>query len=139
VLEHIFTPETMLNEVRRVLAPRGVFGGDSRNRFDPFFKEPHVGIRWVGFMPRRWMAWYVRWRTRLNYTATHTRLLSHRELANALKATFGSSWRIVIPDAVAYGAPRRASEIVEWLNRVAALRPVLVRVAPSHIALARRA
>ncbi len=139
VLEHIFTPETMLTEVRRVLAPRGVFGGDSRNRFDPFFKEPHVGIRWVGLMPRDWMARYVHWRTRLNYTATHTRLLSHTELAKALKMAFGSDWRIVIPDAAAYGAPRRASEVVERINRVGVVRPVLVRIAPSHIALARKA
>lgn len=139
VLEHIFTPETMLREVRRVLAPRGVFGGDSRNRFDPFFKEPHVGIRWVGFMPRRWMARYVFWRTRLDYTATHTRLLSHGELAAALKAAFGSNWRIVIPEAAAYGAPRRAGEVVEQINRVRVLRPLLVRIAPSHIALAHRA
>lgn len=137
VLEHIFTPATMLGEVRRVLAPRGVFGGDSRNRFDLFFKEPHVGIRWVGLMPRRWMARYVHWRTRLDYTATHTRLLSHSELATALKAAFGLNWRIVIPDAAAYGAPQGVREIVEQINRVSALRPLLVRIAPSHIALAR--
>ena len=137
VLEHVFAPETMLAEVRRSLAPRGVFSGDSRNRFDPFFKEPHVGVRWVGFMPRPLMARYVRWRTGLDYGATH--LLSYRDLSRALKATFGTSWRVVIPDAAAYNAPRRARDLVESLNRFSVLRPLLVRVAPSLIALARRA
>lgn len=138
VLEHIFMPDAMLAEVRRVLAADGVFVGDSRNRFDPFFKEPHVGVRWVGCMPRRWMARYVRWRTGLDYGATHTHLLSHHDLARALTLTFGSSWRIVMPDAMAYGAPRKVRDVAEALNRMRVLRSLLVRVAPSHIALARR-
>ena len=138
VLEHIFMPDSMLAEVRRVLAADGVFVGDSRNRFDPFFKEPHVGVRWVGCMPRRWMARYVRWRTGLDYGATHTHLLSHHDLARALTLTFGSSWRIVMPDAMAYGAPRKVRDVAEALNRMRVLRSLLVRVAPSHIALARR-
>ena len=139
VLEHIFTPVTMLAEISRVLSPRGVFGGDSRNRFDPFFKEPHVGVRWVGFIPRSRMTRYVRWRTGLDYKATHTYLLSYCDLAQALRATFGTNWQIAIPDAVAYNAPRRARDLVELLNRFGVLRPVLIRLAPSHIALARRA
>jgi ubiquinone/menaquinone biosynthesis C-methylase UbiE len=45
VLEHIFTPETILAEVQRVLWANSVSAGDSRNRFALFFKEPHVGVR----------------------------------------------------------------------------------------------
>jgi ubiquinone/menaquinone biosynthesis C-methylase UbiE/uncharacterized protein YbaR (Trm112 family) len=138
VLEHIFTPETMLTEVHRVLVSGGVFIGDSRNRFDPFFKEPHVGVRWVGLMPRKWMARYVHWRTGLDYNATHTHLLSWGNLAQGLKKAFGSEWQIVIPDVGAYGASQSARNMVEALNSIRLLRPLLVRLAPSHIALARR-
>ena len=138
VLEHIFTPETILAEVQRVLRTNGVFTGDSRNRFDLFFKEPHVGVRWVGYLPRRWMAHYVRWRVGVDYGATHTHLLSYGDLAQALKSTFGTQWRIVLPDAAAYGASAKLGSIAEGLDRVGVVHPLLIRIAPSHIALAQR-
>jgi SAM-dependent methyltransferase len=138
VLEHIFTPETILAEVRRVLRANGVFAGDSRNRFDLFFKEPHVGVRWVGCLPRRWMTRYVRWRVGVDYEATHTHLLSYGDLTRALKTTFGTQWRIVLPDAAAYGASAKLGSIVEGIDRVGVFHPILIRVAPSHIVLARR-
>lgn len=137
VLEHIFTPEGMLSEVCRVLAARGVFAGDSRNRFDLFFKEPHVGLRWVGYLPRQWMARYVRWRIGMDYQGTY--LLAHSDLAHALQTAFGTQWRVVLPDASAYGAPARLGAIAERIDRVGVLHPLLIRIAPSHIALARRA
>jgi SAM-dependent methyltransferase len=138
VLEHIFTPETILAEVQRVLRMNGVFAGDSRNRFDLFFKEPHVGVRWVGYWPRRWMARYVRWRVGVDYGATHTHLLSYGELARALTTTFGTQWRIVLPDAIAYGANAKLGSIAEGIDRVGVFHPLLMRIAPSHIALAQR-
>jgi SAM-dependent methyltransferase len=138
VLEHIFTPERMLSEVRRVLAARGVFAGDSRNRFDLFFKEPHVGLRWVGMLPRRWMARYVRWRIGVDYAATHTYLLSYRDLSHALQAAFGAQWCIALPDAAAYGAAGAAGDLAERINQTGVLRALAARIAPSHIVLAQR-
>ena len=138
VLEHVFTPTQMLGEVQRTLRPRGVFAGDSRNRYDLFFKEPHVGLRWVGLLPRRWIARYVRWRIGVDYAATHTYLLSYGDLARALRATFGAQWRIALPDAAAYGASGTVGDLAEQVNRVSVLRTLAARVAPSHIALAQR-
>jgi len=138
VLEHIFTPERMLAEVRRGLAQRGVFAGDSRNRFDLFFKEPHVGLRWVGCLPRRWMAPYVRWRIGVDYNIMHAFLLSYGDLSGALQTTFGSQWRIMLPDAAAYGAAGSAVSISNNMNRVGMWRPLLARITPSHIVLARQ-
>jgi SAM-dependent methyltransferase len=138
VLEHIFTPATILAEVQRVLQINGVFAGDSRNRFDLFFKEPHVGVRWVGCLPRRWMARYVRWRVGVDYNATHTYLLSYGDLARALTTTFGTQWRIVLPDATAYGASAKLGAVAERIDRMEVFHPLLIRIAPSHIALAQR-
>ena len=138
VLEHIFTPEQMLNEVRKVLNVHGVFAGDSRNRFDLFFKEPHVGLRWVGFLPRRWMARYVRWRIGVDYKATRTHLLSYRDLSRALQTVFGAHWCIALPEAAAYGASGTVGDIAEQINRAKPLRALVARIAPSHIALAQR-
>jgi len=49
----------------------------TRNRFS-LSTEPHVGVWGVGFLPRRWMARYVRWRAGKEYR--HTHLLSLFEL-----------------------------------------------------------
>jgi hypothetical protein len=138
VLEHIFTPEQMLSEVYRVLKINGVFAGDSRNRFDLFFTEPHVGLRWVGFLPRRWMARYVRRRIGVDYNATRTHLLSYHDLSRALKAVFGVHWCIALPEAAAYGVSGIVGDVAEHINRVRLLRALLARIAPSHIALAQR-
>lgn len=137
VLEHILTPETFLAETHRVLTIDGAFCGDSRNRFDLFFPEPHVGLRWVGFLPRRWMAGYVRWRIGVDYHAMHTRLLSYRDLKRALMKSFGNEWRVVLPDVSVYGMPDALYRWVEFANRFKSLHPFLIRLSSSHLVLAR--
>ena len=125
-------------EVGNVDVFRQTIAGDSRNRFDLFFKEPHVGLRWVGYLPRRWMVPYVRWRIGVDYNIMHAYLLSYRDLSRALQTAFDAQWRIVLPDAAAYGAAGKAADVAEKINRVRRLRALAARVAPSHIALARR-
>jgi ubiquinone/menaquinone biosynthesis C-methylase UbiE len=136
VLEHVFRPSDLLRETRRVLANGGVFCGDSRNRFDLLFKEPHVQLRWVGFLPRSWMSRYVQWRTGDKYDYAY--LLSYRELRRSLAAVFGAHWRIAFPEAEAYGVSGRAGKALNIIERTPLLSPAVKLIGPTHIALARR-
>jgi len=93
----------------------------------------------VGYLPRGWMAPYVRRRIGVDYSSMHAHLLSYRDLSHALQAAFGIQWRIMLPDAAAYGAAGKAADVAEKVNRVRILRSLAARIAPSHIALGRRA
>lgn len=137
VLEHVFDLDGVLEEVRRVLRPGGTFAADSRNRYDLFLPEPHVRLRWVGFLPRRWAPAYVRWRRDVGYSATC--LLSYGDLRRGLRKFFPGQYRIVFPGVAAYGGP---PGVDAWLQRLESL-PVLGTLAlwffPSHLVLAQKA
>lgn len=137
VLEHIFRPTAMLEEVRRILARGGAFAGDSRNRFDLLFPEPHAKLRWVGFLPRKWTAHYVRWRRGVRYETTH--LLSYGDLRRALTATFKpEEWDIVIPRISTYGFPEWLENLVTRSAEYGLLGDLLTRLSPTQLALAHR-
>jgi ubiquinone/menaquinone biosynthesis C-methylase UbiE len=135
VLEHVGNAKAVLAEVRRVLAEGGAFSGDSRNRYDLFFREPHVGLRWIGFLPRRWARRYVRWRLGVQY---EHRLLSYSELQNALQAAFGAEWRIAMPLISAYGRSVRTEAVLERVGGFPMVGAILIRLSPSHVAIGRR-
>ena len=135
VLEHVFTVDPVLAEVRRVLRPGGGFAADSRNRYDLFLPEPHAKVRWVGLLPRPLMRPYVRWRTGLDYSATY--LLSYGQLRRSLRRHFGRSARVAFPYVSAYGYGRGGDRLVRLIERVPLLRGLAIRVFPSHLALAR--
>lgn len=136
VLEHVFEPESVLAECYHLLKPGGIFAADSRNRFDLFLPEPHVKIRWVGFLPRRWTRRYVRWRLGVGYDAT--RLLSYGELRRGLRKSFGREHRIVFPYVNAYGGPPWVNGWLRRLEHLLVLSTLALWVFPSHLALARR-
>jgi len=136
VLEHIFDLSAVLCEAHRVLRPAGGFGADSRNRFDLFLPEPHVKIRWVGLMPRRWAKSYVQWRKGVGYDAT--RLLSYAELRRELRGLFRQRYKVVLPYVSAYGSPAWIDEWLSRLERVPILRDLALWVFPSHLVLAQR-
>ena len=131
VLEHLFTVEEALHDIRRVLKACGCFCADSRNRFDLFLPEPHARLRWVGLWPRRWQPWYV-WRFRkMPYELTY--LLSLGQLKRFARAAFGRSVRIVFPMSAAYGRDGRWDGLIETLNRIPVLNQVLLAIFPSHL------
>ncbi|MEM7535227.1 MAG: class I SAM-dependent methyltransferase [Chloroflexota bacterium] len=142
VLEHVFTPDTMLREMAAVLKSGGVFCGDSRNRYDLFFPEPHVKLRWVGFLPRQWMEPYVRWRLGVGYD--HTYLLSYHDLKSALREAFDTStivdnqWAIAFPNVTAYGVSPTIQQQLSPILKLSLIQPFLLHIFPSHIALARK-
>jgi len=120
VVEHMPDQRGFLAEARRAMRPGGVFFFNSPNRFSLVTREPHVRLWGLGWLPRRWMAPYVRWRLGKPYRGK--RLLSLFELRRLLRATFGSDFAI--------RALRRRGVAARVLEALA--RPIL----PQHNVLA---
>jgi 2-polyprenyl-3-methyl-5-hydroxy-6-metoxy-1,4-benzoquinol methylase len=103
LLEHVSSPQEVALECGRVLKPNGRLFVFTTNRFS-LAPEPHVRLWGVGFLPRRWMPAYVRWRRGLSYDKH--RLLSCFDLRRIFrKAGYHS---------VAFSLPRVTS--ADWQN-----------------------
>jgi SAM-dependent methyltransferase len=92
VLEHVDDPGIMIAEMRRTTRIAALSLCTTPNRYS-LSAEPHVGIWGVGFLPRRYMADYVKWRNGMQYH--HTRLLSLFDLQRLFQA--GHRCAIVAP------------------------------------------
>jgi len=92
VVEHVADQGRLLGEVRRALRPGGLFFFNSPNRFTLLTREPHVKLWGVGWLPRRWMGPYVRWRLGRLYRSK--RLLSLFELRRLVRGAFGRHFAI---------------------------------------------
>jgi SAM-dependent methyltransferase len=92
VIEHVPDQGRLLGEVRRVLRPGGLFFFNSPNRFTLVTREPHVKLWGVGWLPRRWMEPYVRWRLGKPYRSK--RLLGLRELRRLVCSAFGPHFAV---------------------------------------------
>lgn len=130
VLEHLLDVPPAFAEIKRVLRPGGYFCGDSRNRFDLFFPEPHTDLRWVGFMPVKLQAAYVRLLKSRSYDGT--RLLSVFELAANARRTFKRT-KITLSLPSAYGQSDRWDDLVNRIERNRLLRGPALLFYPSHI------
>jgi ubiquinone/menaquinone biosynthesis C-methylase UbiE len=137
VIEHLFDVTPALQEIERVLAPQGCFCGDSRNRYDLFFPEPHVHVRWVGVFPRALQSWYVRRRLGVSYEDAHARLLSLRELKKAAREAFGRAAQIALPLVSAYGKSTAFDKWIERIDRIPVVRQFVLAIFPSHLLMAR--
>jgi ubiquinone/menaquinone biosynthesis C-methylase UbiE len=139
LLEHVSDAAAVLAEASRVASPSGRLLVWTSNRFS-LAPEPHVRVWGVGFLPRRLMPAYVRWRRGLAYEKK--RLLSRFELARGLRAAGRHQVRFHLPAVAAadladagpvgraagraYGALRRVP-LVGWL--IVLVFPVLLAVA----------
>ena len=139
VIEHLIDVESALHEINRILRQGGCFCGDSRNRYDLFFPEPHVRLRWVGLFPRRLQPWYVRKFKGVAYSEWHVCLQSWWGLRRSARRAFGPSARIVLPLVSAYGHPPNVDKGVEWLDKFPLLRSLVLLVFPSHLLVAQSA
>lgn len=84
VIEHSTQQEQLIRDAYRVLRPRGVFFAVTCNRLS-LAGEPHVRVWGVGYLPRKWMRPYVRWRKGVEYE--HVHLLSAFELVQMIRRT----------------------------------------------------
>ena len=136
VIEHLINVKPALCEAQRVLGQGGCFCGDSRNRYDLFFPEPHVKLRWVGLFPRALQSWYVRRFKNVSYAEWHARLLSWWELRRSARYAFGRSARIVLPLVSAYGQPSYLDKWIERIESVPILRESMQLFFPSLLLVA---
>lgn len=133
-IEHLFDVQEAFAEIRRTLRPGGCFCGDSRNRFDLLTPEPHVQLRWLGFLPRRLMPLCARLFRNMEYKTV--RLLSLCELRHYLRGTFGEQHRVTFPAVSAYGQSRQWDGLLDLIERIPFLNAVVLFFFPSHLALA---
>lgn len=82
VIEHVGDQAATLAEAHRVLKPWGRLFLATPNRFS-LAPEPHVQVWGVGFLPRRWMSAYVRWKRKVDFRAIRT--LHYGEWVRLLK------------------------------------------------------
>ena len=136
IIEHQIDVESALHEINRIRRQGGCFCGDSRNRYDLFFPEPHVRLRWVGLLPRRLQPWYVRKLNGVSYSDWHVCLQSWWDLRRSARRAFGRSARIALPLVSAYGHPSDFDKWVESVDKIPALRDFVLVFFPSHLLVA---
>lgn len=134
LLEHAREPGRVLSEARRVLRPGGAFAARAVNRYAPG-PEPHVGVWFLGFLPRRAMDRWVRLRRGIPYR--HVRLPSLRELRRLVSAGGHRGWRVRRPLLVAADLAHQSSgrrRLLAFYARLGELlpplRPLLARFGP---------
>lgn len=91
VLEHVSDQNKTLRNIYTVQKKGGFFLGDIPNRFS-LMPEPHVNVRFVGFLPRKLAHSYVWFTKKRNYIGY--RLLSYFGLFNLLANFYSNSFLI---------------------------------------------
>lgn len=141
VLEHVRAAPAVLKDCARVACEGGRIFVLTTNRFS-IAPEPHVRVWGVGFLPRRWMPAYVRWRRGVAYDKH--RLLSLFELRRFLKAAECDSLSFRLPVLAnrdlehASSVERLGARIFSFLGRLPLVRAFLLLVSPVIQVLARR-
>lgn len=133
LLEHVPNAEAVLGECARVTVPGGRVFVSTSNRFS-LAPEPHVRVWGVGFLPRRWMPAYVRWRRGMAYEKKH--LLSACELVRGMRRAGLAPVRLDPPEvtpvdlAVMGAAERFGARAWAFARRVPIVGRLLLRFFP---------
>lgn len=89
VLEHVFSARQSLGEIIRIMKPEAHLYCAVPYRYSWAPAEPHTHVWWVGWLPRKWQAPYVRlFKPNFNYETIH--LFSFTEMATLVR-TVGQS------------------------------------------------
>lgn len=94
VIEHVGDQHIYVQEIKRTLAPGGVFALSTPNRYS-LSPEPHVHLWGVGYLPRSLQAPYVKLVKKQSYT--FTRLLSVWETKKLFSRAQGFDAKLVFP------------------------------------------
>ncbi|MFK7977924.1 MAG: methyltransferase domain-containing protein [Halioglobus sp.] len=140
-IEHVTGVAETILQARRVLAVDGHMAISTPNRYS-LSAEPHVRLWGVGFLPRRYQAAYVKWRTGDDYSQTC--LLSSAEMSRLLEASERLTYWFILPSIpeqeIRLFSARRAM-LARLYNRLVAstlLRPVFLTIGPFYQVVARR-
>jgi ubiquinone/menaquinone biosynthesis C-methylase UbiE len=135
-LEHADTASQQsawLAEARQALKPRGNLFISTFNRYS-LGPEPHMHIWGVGWLPRSWMAGYVRFWKKVKYQ--HIRLLGYRELQTKLQQAGWKELEFLPPelDEATLGrfSPRlrQVGQLYNRLLRIKAFNKVMLWCGP---------
>jgi ubiquinone/menaquinone biosynthesis C-methylase UbiE/uncharacterized protein YbaR (Trm112 family) len=141
LLEHVSDAPAAIHEFARVAQSGGRTFVWTTNRFS-LAPEPHVRVWGVGFLPRRWMPAYVKWRCGLAYEKKH--LLSCFELRRFLRSEGLDSIRFSLPVITPAdwnhlrGFERLGARLFALAARIPLLRGALIAVSPVIQVVARR-
>ena len=141
LIEHVASAEAVIGEFGRVVTETGSIFVWTTNRFS-LAPEPHVRVWGVGFLPRRWMPAYVKWRSGLAYEKKH--LLSCFEVRRFFKNAGLDAIDFSLPVITAAdweqrsGLEKMGGRVFSWMVKIPLLRLALVVVSPVVQAIARR-
>lgn len=136
VLEHLVETSQAIQEISRCLIDGGFFAADSRNRFDIFYPEPHTGIRFLGFLPRKFIPAFVKFFYKSDYDQTW--LLSQHDIKRTMKKFFKGQFTINFPKAQAYGKSASVDRLVKTIDKIPIIRELVLSVFPTHIILGQK-
>jgi SAM-dependent methyltransferase len=128
VLEHATSQPELISELRRILCPDGQLYLTTPNRFSAGL-EPHVNLWGLGWLPRRLMDSYVRFRLGIPYVGK--RNLSYWELRRMMKMCFGADFCFRRPRRSRYTAQARVANSLLHIPALAYL--VRLMVAGYHV------
>jgi ubiquinone/menaquinone biosynthesis C-methylase UbiE/uncharacterized protein YbaR (Trm112 family) len=141
LLEHVDDAPAAIREFSRVTKGDGRVFAWTTNRFS-LAPEPHVRVWGVGFLPRRCMPAYVKWRSGLAYEKKH--LLSCFEMRRFFRNEGLDRLEFTLPRITAAdwenlrGMERLGARLFRFAAQIPFLKSLMVVVSPVIQVLARR-